>query len=125
MIEKAIEKLKAEMTKNNNPYVQVVGQFLIDYVTENPVVAEKLLKEDKTIIKSLDEMKSAAKKKQSGGCAVLTDQEGFEIVLKYFGIDGKVKPSAPTIKLTEEPAIQKTDKSKADIDFDVSLDDFI
>lgn len=122
MIEKAIEKLESEMNKINNPYVQVVGQFLIQYVKSNQGDAEKIVLEGKTITKSLDEMRKAAEKKKVGNCAVLTDQEGFEIVLKYFGIDGQAKTDTMVhVECKTVPEI----KPKAAIDFDISLDDFI
>jgi hypothetical protein len=123
MLGKAIEKIKSEMSKNTNPYVQVVGQFLLQHLETTPGAAEKILQEDKTIIKSLDAMKNEAKKKQVGGCAMLTDQEGFEIVLKYFGIDGKV--SNKHMANVEGKAVPEVKPAAKDIDFDVSLDDFI
>lgn len=123
MLGKAIEKIKSEMSKNTNTYVQVVGQFLLQHLETTPGAAEKILQEDKTIIKSLDAMKNEAKKKQVGGCAMLTDQEGFEIVLKYFGIDGKV--SNKHMAHVECKAVPDVKPAAKDIDFDVSLDDFI
>jgi hypothetical protein len=123
MLKKAIKKLKSEMSKNNNPYIQVVGGFMLQHLNENPERAEKILQEGKTIEKSLEEMKNAAKKKQVGGCAMLTDQEGFEIVLKYFGIDGLVKDAAIATVQVKMETIERV--SGKVIDFDVSLDDFI
>lgn len=91
MFNKAITKLKDEMDKNkNNSYVQVVGDFLIQHVQINPDTAEKILDKDKTISQSLNEMKKAAEKKKIGNCAVLTDSEGFTVILKYFEINGNV-----------------------------------
>jgi hypothetical protein len=128
MISKAKEKLNSEISKSKDPYVKVVGQFLLQHLEANQGAAEKILQEDKTISKSLDAMKEAAKKKAVGGCAMLTDQEGFEIVLKYFGIDGQVAPAVmdavPNIKIIQKQAIKES-RLKSDVDFDVSLDDFI
>ncbi|UTW69887.1 hypothetical protein KHA80_03090 [Anaerobacillus sp. HL2] len=62
----AIKKLEEEMQKNsNNPYIQVVGNFLIEYLKENPTSAEKVLVADKTIAKSLDAMRKVAEQKKS------------------------------------------------------------
>lgn len=108
MIHEAKQKLKTEMDQNlNNPYIQTVGGYLLQHLEQNPAAAEKIMQTDKTIAKSLDEMKKEAEKKKVGNCAVLTDQEGFAIVLKYFGVDGK----------TTSPA-----KSTA---FDISLEDLL
>jgi hypothetical protein len=87
MIEQATAKIESEMLgKKDNPYIQVVGGFLLKHLDSNPQGAEKVLNKEKTIAKSLDEMKKAAEKKKVGGVAVLTDEEGFKIVLEYFGI---------------------------------------
>jgi len=105
---KAIEKIQSEMTKNStNSYTQAVGGFLLQYLLENPQDAEKILTKDKTIEKSLEEMRKVAQKKKVGNCAVLTDQEGFEVVLKYFDIKGAlVAMAAPVspVPTTEKPA---------------------
>lgn len=119
MKQQAIEKIQGEMNGNgNNPYIQVVGNFLLQHLDGDQGAAEKILAKDKTIAKSLEAMRKAAEKKKVGNMAVLTDAEGFAVVLKYFGIDGQpvnVKASAvPPVK-TEKPSD----------DFNVSLDDFL
>lgn len=122
MLEEAIKKIKEEMDKNNNPYVKVVGEFLVQHLNTNSDSAEKILDKEKSIIKSLDEMRKAAEKKKVGNCAVLTDQEGFEIVLKYFGIKASDVATQAPVKET----ITKLDsKGPKEIDFDVRLDDFL
>jgi hypothetical protein len=114
----AVAKLKSEMSSNNNPYVQAVGQFLLQHLDQNPQNAEKISCQDKTIIKSLDEMRKVAEKKKIANCAVLTDTEGFSVVLKYFGIDGQVVvPGAPI------PVVDTSKTSTSD--FEVKLDDFL
>jgi len=119
----AIEKIRAEMDANkNNAYVQVVGEFLLQHLAANPQDAEKILNPDKTILKSLEEMRKVAEKKKVGNCAVLTDQEGFEVVLKYFGIDAK-----PQVFVTEHPQtnIEYSKTITNDIGFDVRLEDLL
>jgi hypothetical protein len=103
----AIEKLNDEIQKNNNPYVQVVGQFLIGHINANSSSAEKILADNKTIIGSLDEMRKEAEKVKVNNCAVLTDQQGFAIVLEYFGID-----SAVTLKTIEKQTLKPKVKQK-------------
>ena len=123
MLEQAISKVRAEMTQNNaNSYIQVVGGFLLDHLDKNPQDAEKILVADKTIGKSLDEMRKAAEKKKVGNCAVLTDQDGFEVVLKYFGIN--TKPSAYVTKPVEN-VTEKPKNVTSSNDFDVNLDDLL
>jgi hypothetical protein len=117
MKEEAAIKINEEIKKEKNPYVQVVGQFLLQHLEKSPQDAENILTQDKTILKSLDAMKKEAEKKKVGNCAVLSDAEGFAVVLKYFGIDGQaVVPEAPVSVATT---------SKTSSDFDVKLDDFL
>ncbi len=117
MIDKAIEKIRDEMvSKTNDTYIQVVGDMLLHQLTVNPTAAEKVMANGKTIAGSLSAMRSAAEKKKSGNCAVLTDAEGFAVVLDYFGIKG----AASTDSLV--PAVSPMAPA---LDFDVSLDDLL
>lgn len=112
----AVEKIRSEMGENaNNGYVQVVGGFLLQILEANPESAEKILAEGKTIKGSLDEMQKEARKKQVGNCAVLTDQEGFAVVLKYFGIEEPAAARPVVAPVVARPSV----------DFDVRLDDLL
>lgn len=125
MFKDAIAKLQAEMDKNKqNPYIKVIGDFLIQHLEGTPGSAEKILNKDKTIGKSLDEMRKAAEKKKVGNCAMLTDEEGFGIVLKYFGVNGAVSKPDRKAEAAEKPEITGKSSSK-DIDFDIKLEDLI
>ena len=121
MLGKAIEKLKAEIVKSNDPCIQVIGEFLLQHIESNNSNAEKIMQEGKTIEKSFEEMRNAAVKKKVGNRAVLTDQEGFTIVLKYFGIESSITNKVSRVKesIAEVPAIKQ---KKPDIDFNVELD---
>lgn len=121
----AIAKLKAEMDGNkNNPYIKVVGEFLLGHLEADPGAAEKIMAADKTIAKSLEAMKAEARKKQHNGMAMLTDAEGFAIVLKYFGIEGA--PAAATPAAPASPPVRTVPEAKpAAPDFDVKLEDFL
>lgn len=119
MLTNAITKIKTEIEKNNNnPYIQVVGGFLIQHIEKNPQDAEKIMNNEKTIAKSLDEMRKAAEKKKVGNCAVLTDQEGFAVVLKYFGIE------AAQVNVTSQPAPIVTELKPSN-DFNIKLEDLL
>jgi hypothetical protein len=114
MSAEAISKINIEIEKEkSNQYVKVIGEFLIGHLATDPSSAEKIMAKDKTIAGSLTAMQTEAKKKQHGGMAMLTDIEGFAIVLKYYGIEGaaSVAPAAPVPKPTA--------------DFNVSLDDYL
>ncbi|MEK4425143.1 Cas9 inhibitor AcrIIA9 family protein [Solibacillus sp. FSL K6-1523] len=133
MIEQVLAKIKNEMANSkNNAYVQVIGEYLINYVQNNPSSAEKVMDEKKTIVGSLDAMRKEAEKKKQNNCAVLTDQEGFAIVLKYMGLDAEtaiiqqpVQASVPiTIKTNDTPqTVDNIPKTKPR--FKASFEEFL
>jgi hypothetical protein len=121
MIAKAIEKIKAEIDSNKtNTYVQIIGGFLLDYLDKNPQAAEKIMDKEKTITKSLEDMRNAASKKKTGNFAMLSDREAFGIVLKYYGIDG-----APGVYVPPGSPAPVQPKPVKEIDFDISLNDLL
>lgn len=128
MHQEAVSKLKTEIDQNkSNSYIQVVGDFLLIHLDKHPQDAEKILANDKTIAKSLDEMRNLASKKKVGNCAMFTPAEGFAIVMKYFGIESAIDITAPAAVVDPKPVVSPNPKPKAKsaVDFDVSLDDFM
>lgn len=121
MLEKAIEKLKAEINKSNDPCIQIIGEFLIQHIQNDPSNAGKIMQEGKTIENSFEEMRKVAVKKKVGNRAVLTDQEGFAIVLKYFGIEFSITNTVSKVQepIVEAPVIKQ---KKSEIEFNVELD---
>ena len=83
----ARDKLRDEMAGTKKRYVQVVGEFLTEYLLAHPEAEAAILKKDKSIDGSLKEMEKAARKEAVGGCGILDDATAFGIVLKYFGIE--------------------------------------
>lgn len=121
MLGQAISKLKDEMKKEKASFVQIVGQFLLAHVEADPASAEKILVEGKSIKGSLDAMRKEAKKQMVDNCAVLSDQEGFAVVLQYFAIKGKVTATA----IQEAASTKVKPVNNSSVDFDVSLEDFL
>ena len=125
MINKAITKINDEMKKENNPYVKLIGEYLLEVIKNNETAAEKILDKDKSIMKSFDEMRKVAEKVKVGNMAMISDEEGFSIVLKYFGIeksDTKVIDDIKAVNIIE----RKVDKEEASEDMlDISLDAYL
>lgn len=121
MKEKAIEKLQKEIDSNKkNQYIGIIGKFLIGHINEKESFAEHVLKDGKTINGSIEAMKSEAKKKAKNGMAMLSDEEGFAIVVKYFEKAeakkvAKPKESKPQPK-AEEQAVEETAEDDSNID---------
>lgn len=124
MLNEAMEKIKSEMKGNeNNPYVQVVGDYLIKHLESFPDNAHLLINPEKSILKSLDEMRKVAASKKTGNFAMLTPQEGFAVVLDYYGIE-------PTSDISEEVEVeiklnQPVKDRSSKVDFNVTLDEFL
>lgn len=96
--ERAIAKIDAEIEKEKgNRILEIIGEFLINLVTATPDAAEKLLDEKKNLKGAYEAMRNEARKYQKDGCAVLTDDEGFEVICGYYGLEyysggGKIVP---------------------------------
>lgn len=131
MVEQAMAKLQAELRVDGvHPYVSAIGNFLLDLLKDNPTVAEKILAENKTIIGSMKEMRKEAEKVKVGNCAVLTDNQGFEIVLKYYGIKKAAvfnTGSSPSVTQTDEPKTTNPASLSSEVTprFVASLDEFL
>lgn len=129
MIEKAIEKIKAEMErKKNNSYIQAIGDFLLKQVEINRDAAEKIASGDKTIEKSLKEVEKVAKTKVVNGCAVMADSEVFGVVKKYYNFEA-VQDKFIQVEVEEiHEQIHEEDKTESKViatDFSTSLDDYL
>jgi len=116
-MQKAIEKIRSEMAAApTNGYVQYVGGMLVRHLEANPDDANKIMTEGKTVAKSYDYMRAEAQKKKSGNSHFFTPEEGFAIVLKYFGEPekhaaapvAKEEKSKPASKKAEEPKPEPT-----------------
>lgn len=116
--ERAIAKIDTEIEKEKGNRIQeIIGEFLINLVTVNPDAAAKLLDEKKNLKGAYEAMRNEARKYQKEGCAVLTDDEGFEVICGYYGLEyhsggGKIVP-------------EKTPDVKAATTLDIELDDLL
>ena len=124
MLEKAIDKIKAEVEANkSNSNIMTIGDFLIRRLGLCIGGAEKVLQDGKTIKGSIDEMRKVAMAKAVNGCGMLTDEEGFGIVLKYFDIKFTLVTDSPLpIKVAEDPVAPIAQNKKPSVDFNVELD---
>jgi len=82
----AMDKIRDEMAKSKDNYVQVVGEYLTGYLLDHPEAEAKLLDSGKSIKGSLEAVRNEAQKVKVGNMAVLDDRTVFGIVLGYFGI---------------------------------------
>ena len=116
MLNQAIEKVKSEMKLYEGSHsIQRIGNFLLEQLSKTPDATEKILDPEKSIIKSLKQMEKEVREtiqKAQGDIGVtITDEEGFEIILKYFGIKGAV--TTDHIEQQEKPSVE----FKVELDF--------
>lgn len=123
IIEKAVEKIKEEIQKDDNPYMNLIGNYVLQQLEVNKPSAEKIVAGSKTLSGSLEEMEKEAKKVAKNGVGILTDEEGFAIVAKYFEFEG-VQTKAEVIQFPKNEACENKPKSSQN-GFSASLEDFI
>jgi len=82
----AMDKLRDEMAKSKDKYVEVVGEYLTDYLLAHPEAEAALLDKGKSIKGSLAAVRKEAEKVKTGNMAILDDRTVFGIVLGYFGL---------------------------------------
>lgn len=119
MLQQAIEKLSQEVEKEkNNRNVKIIGQFLIEYVKAWPDTAPAFCAADKTVSGSYKAMEDYARKlPRQGNCVALSPDEGFEQVLKYYGINH----ADGTSPIFESKFIPKQSESKTEDETGFSL----
>ncbi|MEG0133517.1 MAG: Cas9 inhibitor AcrIIA9 family protein [Clostridium sp.] len=100
-IQGASIKINNEMQKEKNPYVEVIGSFLLKEIIKNKDAAEMVANSDKTIMGSLEAMRKVAAEKKTENYAILTDDEGFNIVCDYYGFENGIIESR-TYEVTKE-----------------------
>lgn len=85
MIEKAYQKMEkeAEEMKMRRDIVYIM-EHLREKIHHNPALAEKVLDKKKTLKGAYDAMAAEARRMNT---PCISDQEGFEIIEKYYGMD--------------------------------------
>ena len=115
--EEAIGKINGEMQKSPDDRVlEAIGHYLIDRITD--AEAEKV--KGKTIAGAVAEMRREAQKIARGGVGVLTDEEGFAIVRRYFGLrdDAPEKVEDRSHAGREAKTPKEASAGGIDLDFD-------
>lgn len=86
MIMKAIQKINTEMQKNpTDTYTEIIGHYIIDRCGDE-ITAARVADEKKSLKGAMEAVMQLATKKKQGNVAVLTPQDVFGAVDKYFGM---------------------------------------
>ena len=101
MVNKAIAKINAEMQKNSTDlYTEIIGQYVIDRITDDEI-AEKILRDNKSLQKAMEAVTAKAKTKKQGNVAVLAPSEVFGVVDKHFGLSTDVPAQMKALQMPE------------------------
>lgn len=122
----AIAKLDAEMEKAKDSCSKYIAEQLLQLATSCPEVAEKILKQQKTLAGALAAVRQEAKKHAVDGCACIDEIQTMEIACKYYDIDN-TEPAVGAAAAHQ--ALGKTPKTPMDTGagaaaVSVNLDDF-
>ena len=126
----AMDKIRDEMAKNQNPAIQELGEALTAWLSRHPEGAEKILAEGKTLAGSYKHLEDYAKKHKNGNSACVPYMKAMEIMAEYWGIDkGEMARAAKARMLeemgaAEEPQAHAQEKPAAgslDLDLDALL----
>lgn len=98
-------------------YKGIIARYLFNFANEDEHFKQKLLETDKTLDGCINYIKSEARKKAVGGCAVVEDNVIWYQIRHYFledSINNEVKASQP--KTTSKPTPQETDENDDESD---------
>ncbi|MEC0107245.1 hypothetical protein P4H27_09885 [Paenibacillus taichungensis] len=87
MIQQALQKIQKELGENSkDANVLNAGAFLRSYVRDHPEHAAFFLKEEKSIVGCLAEMREEARKNQINGVVTMVGKPAIDGMLSYFGV---------------------------------------
>lgn len=139
VIQNAIQKINEQ--SKGNAVLLAIGDYLIQFMNDEPAFAEKVMNEKKSMKDMLQYVMSEAKKQATGGAACLKDDVVFGLAVHYFdeadlkftkvkGVatsnviqNPKYEPK-PVIKEEPKPSVQPKKKEKKE-DVLMSIFDFI
>lgn len=106
-----MEKLKKELSelKAHQALARPIVQFLEGTAFMDDELANRINQADKTLKSCIEYIFSEAKKAAVGSAAVMTDQEVYELAVKYYETDNKDL----TIKRTKATVVAGSTKDNA------------
>lgn len=135
MIEETIKKIKEEMEKSKVPYIQAIGNYVINQIEVNGDAAKEVVEGKKTLKGAFEKVMELARKNATamnifqgavgGGtrCAVLTDEEVYKQVREYYGFE--VEQQATKVVINEDVNVKEPVKEEEHKNFKVDLKDLL
>ena len=89
MIEKAYQKMEQECkASKNRPELVAIKTYLKERIKKDPVAAEAVLDEKKTLSDAYKAMLEVAKKRRIGNSYCMAPDEAWKIIDGYYGFTG-------------------------------------
>lgn len=127
MLSDAIQRIENEIdSEKSNLNIKVIGEFMIRYIQQNPSAAAVVCTNGKFLSGAYKAIEDYAKKKpKHGNCVAVAPDEGFEQVLKYFGIEHNPHTGAVIQSKFLSGAESAALAEKAQTDFTLDLLDLL
>lgn len=113
MIEEAINKIKEEIKKGNK-FIQTIGSYVLKNIEVNEAAAKGVNEGKLKLSNIANKITGVAKDKAINGCAIMSDEEVYNMVNEYFGFKN--------IQLKENPEENKQ-KVECRGKFNVNIED--
>lgn len=120
---RAFEKINTEMQKRpDDLYMEIIGHYIIDRCGADKTCEKKASAEEKTLTGAMAAVRNAAQKKAVSNCAVLTPDEVFSNIDKYFGFpaDGGARERATASVSGVSVSAQAVPTAPAAVSLDLS-----
>ena len=108
----AIKKLKEQA---KGPALKCISDYLIKFIDEEPIFAEKVLDEKKSMNQMMDYILSEAKKEANGNAACIPDETVFGWAVHYFD-EKEIKFKPVSGAVTASAMTQEKKKGKSNLE---------
>lgn len=98
LVDRARMKLAEESSKDSG--VTPLEEMLTDRITSSGI-AEKILKDDKTLKGAMEKIREEARKGAKKGCGYVSDKRALEIAEEYYGITDTAQTNAGVIDIAD------------------------
>ena len=78
-----MDHVRDEMAASKHGYIEMLGEMMTAYLRRHP---ETEIDGKKTLSGALNHLRSAASKKQQDRCYAMPPDEGFRMMLEYYGL---------------------------------------
>lgn len=102
------------LKQTDKKYAKVIGEYLLNRTEKDEILLEKLVNTNKTLMGCLNYIKGEARKQAEDGCAVMLDDDVYNLAVHYFLEDNinREPRSAKKEETVEEETLFGTENKK-------------